>query len=403
MPYDKYAYTDNGAIRPIPENPMLRTASQGLGTLRRYLDNAGESVASALVPNTQLPVGSLLVGQSPEEIHQWAQGSSPFYQGTLNFAPGRDRGIIDTAFLPVGEAAGIGGLARSLARSLGASAMRRVIESVPMQAGRRQFMKNAGQAAVGTAVATPLLLRGLGKAAEHAAPEVAETATTRVVSPHDYHAMRGQANVHANHVADRTANDMYDGMTAESWHTHRDAAYNKAHAELLDDLHSRVEPYPTHKEINQKYNANVHGDEEHVAEYLKQGWLPTRESWIADQFPHLETVESKLKSGGEYVDPFTGNRASMRDGEIVWTNGLKSRHSPSGLQESSYQPWIENAHKANARQKLGLADEYGIYKGPDRPLPPRGTELDFPDPEPDYREYKHGGAIERTTYYRKIL
>jgi hypothetical protein len=345
-------------------------------------------------------VGDFFIGQSPEEIGNWSQGFSPFYQGTLNMVPGREQGVIDTASLPL---IGAGKLLGRGAEGIGSLA-RNAIEGTATDVGRREFLKKAGPAAAGTAIGAMAAPKILEHLLSEQVPAATEEAATRVVSPHDYHAMRAEAKVRAEHSAYETASNMHEG-TPESWHDHWNATHDKAHAELLDDLHSRVEPHPTEEEINKKYNANIHGDEEYLADRLKQGWLPTDQSWLADQFPNVETVESRLRSGGEYVNPFTGNRAFMRNGKIKWTNGLKSDDTPRGIYSKTMFEvpyghrgngvFSTDAHHANARQKLGLADEYGYYNGPSKRTP-------FDEPEPD-GEYKRGGFVERTTHDRKMI
>jgi hypothetical protein len=378
-----------GSIYPIEPNPLLDAASRGTGAVRKFLNREYRPD----VPKGGL--GDLLLGRSPEELNKWAYGFHPFndlkdWARTGPIQEQRQSGVADVAMLPVSEALGAAGLAT---KGLGSLARGAIEGSTNL--GRRQFLQNAGTATAGAAIAVPALLRGLGEATEHAAPKAVEGAATRVVSPHDYHAMRAQAELKVDSA-------LRDGETG-----HWDATHHKAHSELLDDLHSKVEPYPTHREINQKYNANTYGDDEYVAEHLKQGWLPDKNSWVAEQYPNLETVESRLQSSGNYVDPFSGNRAILRDGEVSWTNGLKADYNPSGFHEARYQGWLEPAHTTNARKELGLSDEYGKYIGPERKFPPqRFSDPGLPELEPnypDYGEFKRGGFIERTTRSRKIL
>lgn len=158
-----------GTIRPIPRNKLLAAISEGLRGTREGLDYVPlpEAVGGGL--------GSLLLGESPEEVSEWSYGFSPFKERPgasvipIEVRPGREQRLMDTALLPAAEAYGVAKLA--------AKRLKKGIEkavSGPVEQGRREFLSKAGQAAAGvaaTAAVAPDLVRTVTKtAAKTASP-----------------------------------------------------------------------------------------------------------------------------------------------------------------------------------------------------------------------------------------
>jgi len=187
-----------GSISPIEPNPLLDKTSQGLATLKKFLNR------DALYYNNGQPqgrYGDLLLGNSPEEINKWAYGFHPFndpkdWARTGPIQEQRQSGVADVAMLPLAETATAAELA---AKGLGALGRRAVAGTADL--GRRQFLKNAGTATTGVAVAAPLLLRNLGKDVEKAGASAAEKdlaktagkATTHA-TPEEFHAAMEKAH-----------------------------------------------------------------------------------------------------------------------------------------------------------------------------------------------------------------
>jgi hypothetical protein len=425
-------------IGPIEPNPLLDAASRGLSSLRSGLN---------YVP---LPswlgggVGNALISGAPEEISNWAYGFHPFndpkdWARTGPLREDRQSGVADVMMLPMSEMAGLAGLA---AKGTGALA-RGAIEG-GTSLGRRAFLKDAGTAAAGTAVAAPLLLKGLGKATEHAAPEAA----ARAISPHDYHAAVAKVGVQADETAHAAAHEAAHGAHPDHalsiWNNEYASTHHDVYQQGLSDLAEKHGHYPNEEEIRrntQKFDRNgnrIHEDNDaYVKGLTDQGWLPSEGSWVAKDYPHLETVQDRVKSHGHYVDPFSGNRAVPdvhNEGDLVWTNGALD--FDGSLATAQHQHWLlDDGHTVRAKQELGLEDKYGMRIGPKRSMHPtirdraaenwqklqkeRASMSEDPDAyglddtdiqqmmidasDPSVTKHKRGGSIERTTRTRKIL
>lgn len=184
-----------GSIYPIEPNPILDAASHGTEALRKFLNREYRHD----IPKGEL--GDLLLGRSPEELNKWAYGFHPFndpkdWARTGPIQEQRQSGVADVAMLPVSEALGAAGLAT---KGLGSLA-RGAIEG-GTSLGRRQFLKNAGTATAGAAVAAPLLLRNLGKDVEKAGAKAAEKDLAKTAgkaathaTPEEFHAAMEKAH-----------------------------------------------------------------------------------------------------------------------------------------------------------------------------------------------------------------
>jgi hypothetical protein len=186
---------------PSALNPLLRTFTPN--------NHAFSGEPSPVSRPESIHPGTLMMGQSPEEVQRWQEGNSPFMgkpsaEGApvIRSIPGRSGNIASDAFrfkedrtLPTLDTvllgADIGGLAGLAGRGLrrGAQAVAPVLNP-EMNVSRREFMGNTGKIAAGAAAAAvlPAALRG----AEHAAPVVdraaghAAAATVKKATAEDY-------------------------------------------------------------------------------------------------------------------------------------------------------------------------------------------------------------------------
>ena len=213
----RWKYTPPKAeMRATQPNPVLGGISSGLGSFRSLLDALGNAKLHA--PPGVPGVGHMMMGTSPEEVGEWARGSSPFseepnYGNILDprIKPGREQGVMDVAL----TGADIGGL--------GLAGLRRGVRAAyptlnpEMNVSRREFMGNTGKAAAGLAVASavPLALRG----AEHVTPHVAEATVAHAIPA----AARAAAAVPATHAE-------YTALINLARHNARDAHYARLDA-----------------------------------------------------------------------------------------------------------------------------------------------------------------------------
>ena len=133
----RYKYKPPKAeMRATRENPVLGGISSGLGTLRDFLDKAGDAVLPR--PPGVLGVGEGVVGTAPEEIGEWSRGFSPFseepnYGNILDprIKPGREQGVLDVASLGLEAAApGLAGL-RNIGMRAKVNPVGRIIDTAP--------------------------------------------------------------------------------------------------------------------------------------------------------------------------------------------------------------------------------------------------------------------------------
>lgn len=116
-----------GEIRPTPRNPVLGGVADFVRNVR---DLANQYEIKEFVPLLGgMGIGDLLMGQSPEEIEEWAYGNAPMRIPEMSNVPivktGRKEQLMDTMFLGVdaaglGKGAGIAG--KAAAKSLGPKA-----------------------------------------------------------------------------------------------------------------------------------------------------------------------------------------------------------------------------------------------------------------------------------------
>lgn len=116
-----------GEIRPTPRNPVLGSVADFVRNVR---DLANQYEIKEFVPLLGgMGIGDLLMGQSPEEIEEWAYGNAPMRIPETSNVPivktGRKEQLMDTMFLGVdaaglGKGAGIAG--KAAAKSLGPKA-----------------------------------------------------------------------------------------------------------------------------------------------------------------------------------------------------------------------------------------------------------------------------------------
>lgn len=210
------------SIGPIDENPLLSAASSGLGSLRDVLNYINpRSIASGpyavQLPSSVDPqpfsLGDLLLGKSPEEVKEWSQGFSPFYDQSYGFNPSirpeRREGVVSVAALPVAETAGLASLIGKGARSGVQKIARKTIEDATTDASRREFLKKSGATAA-TAATAGVLGRDFLTTADKTAVKTASKAAPKVVSqliktPHAYHLEKIYAR-------GRAAQDVLDGL-----------------------------------------------------------------------------------------------------------------------------------------------------------------------------------------------
>ncbi len=127
------------SIKPTPRFSTLGALADALTWLRDKGDDASLAAVRAFTPagryltkDTQLGLGSLMLGKAPEEVNEWAYGNAPVqvtasaYPGigsyVPQFKPGRAESTVDAIFgaqagLPLAKAAGKAG-GKALAKSI---------------------------------------------------------------------------------------------------------------------------------------------------------------------------------------------------------------------------------------------------------------------------------------------
>lgn len=106
------AMADGGSVKASPRNAALGLIADYLTKLRDFGDKAK-------IPFTDMGLGELFMGKTPEEVNEWAYGNSPLQVvggGTGSYVPqikqGRSQQVADTMF----SAPGLGQLARATGR-----------------------------------------------------------------------------------------------------------------------------------------------------------------------------------------------------------------------------------------------------------------------------------------------
>lgn len=422
-------------FRATPQNPLLGATSRGIRKARETLD---------YVPLPDLlggGLGSLLMGDAPEEIERWSYGSSPFYSteyGTPamigRMRPERVGPMVDTVGLPVAEAYG---LAKLTGKGLKAAG-RKVAGAAekPVEQGRRKFIKDAGLAAAGATVArtTPDILDNLATKAvdEPLAARIAARMAARL-TPAQYYRKLAGAKV-LQDIAFNKALKEYPEFDPSKYPDTADletvfdnyvsAKYDsaaKAAAAVRDEaMKDTPFGYYSADELDTMMYGN---DADYVRELMRQDILPESHTWVAHAgkkhgIEGFETVADRIARTGEYVDPSSGNRAFLDEsGNVVWTNGL--RDGKGNLITNRYQHWLgKDAYEIDALREAGMYDESTRSVKPEasrlgQPRNPYSSFTDDGDPTPwDTDElgnpidelgnrtdvYKSGGSIENTTH-----
>ncbi len=112
--------------------------SKKLGALSDLLLRAREYADKAKIPFTEMGLGELLIGKTPEEINEWSYGNAPFTVPEMTRVPqlkrGRGEQLLDTAF----SAADVAGLTKFVPR-VAKSLINRAVET-----GTRSPLAQAG-------------------------------------------------------------------------------------------------------------------------------------------------------------------------------------------------------------------------------------------------------------------
>lgn len=385
-----------GTFNAVPRNPYVGAASDAVGGLRTFLNQATIPKAVPLIGGQG--VGQIITGDAPEELDRWAHGFSPFkdrnvpgyagLRGVPDLQTKRAGPIADILLLGV-DAAGVGGGLRALGKTGVKNAARgfnNLIDDTGRDASRRAFVKKAGIVGAGTAVAaaTPRMLKTMAKAV---APDPT-TVATRVAKnalgsvPEYYKALRQAGETFSNTFRDKQLELMHvdpkylaleqkyndvlasrkalydeanpngphfddapenmDNMPDEFWELDdmRDALEGQAHQYARDAEEQALDAI---RKANPDY-ADLPRHAEDVYD-LKTRSFPPEFLQRTGLLPDDNAVFKHLKKGGEYIDPITGNKARLIEGAEPHGVGHKgTRHdieweSPSG-QVSPYQHWL---------------------------------------------------------------
>jgi len=170
-------------MKSIDQNWLGKFIANALYSGRDFTNNVGSSMANALdtvtpgkLPRTDSGLGDFIFGKAPEYAEDRSYGMrgpiSDTGSGTL------DKRLIDVAGLPLPYmAAGMG------MKGLIKSAVKPKASFIPPQVAlenqsRRDFLKNAGMATAGVAIAPHVALKGIEKLGAKLAPDVGRAATT---------------------------------------------------------------------------------------------------------------------------------------------------------------------------------------------------------------------------------
>lgn len=415
-----------GSIRATPRNRYVGAASDTVGDLRNFLNKAKipESVPIAGGQGA----GDLFIGQAPEELNNWSYGFSPFkdsnvpgysgLRGIPDIQPSRVGPVADTLFLGA-DATGLGMAGTALSRAGLRNAQRRfnnVISDAGQDSSRRQFIKNAGivGATGAVAAATPKLLKTAAKALAPNPTTVATRAAKNSVSgvPEFYTRLRGMAN-HRDLLAGKYASELAESPRYKKLMADKELEIQKRSDaptpdEYLDEpdweldrLQDELQDIYFEKTLEGRDMAQLEY-EEALGDFLKANPdyydLPENIDSIFDletRFPqefldrtgYLDydyDIYTRLKNGGEYIDPTTGNRALIQEGGRIpkkgeiGTTGAIEWQSPRG-DVRPHQHWLP---KYVPEAEIGTLNRDGTRKGFKRTqvAPLRGIEAldDFP-------------------------
>jgi hypothetical protein len=295
-------------------------------------------------PNPEgMGMGTMFMGQSPEEIQRWQEGDSPFMRKpsaegspVVRSIPGRSGNIASDAFrfkspervLSTMDTALLGADVAGLAALTG-SGLRRGARAVAptlnpeVSTSRRKFLGDTGKVAAGAAAAAalPAALRGVERAApvvERASAGAATRAATRATIA-DYYAARRLAqeraereafelagdspNLNQSEVYDQTLKQemdkLYENPDFEPYREHIDAerAHNEASKKAYDDYINRNEgTYDSHEdyheagaEMRHKWNEKQYEFERKYGADIDYGQV----NWDKAADPKYEFVDPK--------------------------------------------------------------------------------------------------------------
>ena len=341
---------------------------------------------------------------------------------------GREQGLMDVA-LTGADVAGLG-----LAGLRGGVRAAYPTLNPEMNMSRREFISNTGKAAAGLAAASavPFALRGAEHVApvvRHVAPHAA-AAVTRV-APHTFHtaervatriaAAHGEA-VHARVLMEELAktkekiearahmdpaeygghidedfDDIINHATNSAYQRRAEAEAEK-HQEIMDDLRKD----PKYQGIPTKWELEMEAHQE-AARKAKNDFGVTDDDLFLEpesyyhRDPHVEAARQQmrrdngiienqkfrehgyldpdevvelLRSGKEYADPFTGNRAILNEGgyhgNIMWESpeGARRAHQYrlEQIHEIDRPPEEHLVHHNERHYKDGYEDVFDLAK-----------------------------------------
>lgn len=266
-------------------------------------------------------LGTMLVGQSPEEIQRWTEGNSPFMgkpssegapvirsipgrsgniaSDAFRFKEGRIQPTADTAFLGA-DLAGLAGLATRGVRT----GVQKAYPSLnpEVNTSRREFLGNTGKIAAGAAAAAaiPAAIRG----AEHAAPivdravaPIAARGAARAVTHAtiaDYYAARKLAQDRAERVA-------YE-IDGDNAHLNPAEVYEETLKQEMDKLYENpaFEPYREHMDMERAHND---GMREAYNDYMVDNDFARLDNTYQDMFEKRDTNNYEFeKKHGAAID-----------------------------------------------------------------------------------------------------
>jgi hypothetical protein len=224
-------------------------------------------------PNPEgMGMGTMFMGQSPEEIQRWQEGDSPFMRKpsaegspVVRSIPGRSGNIASDAFrfkspervLSTMDTALLGADVAGLAALTG-SGLRRGARAVAptlnpeVSTSRRKFLGDTGKVAAGAAAAAalPAALRGVERAApvvERASAGAAARAASRITIA-DYYAARRLAQ-------ERAEREAFD-LDGDSPNLDQSEVYDQTLKQEMDKLYENpaFEPYREHIAIERAHN-----------------------------------------------------------------------------------------------------------------------------------------------------
>jgi hypothetical protein len=385
---------------------------------------------------TKVHAGTLMMGQSPEEVQRWQEGNSPFMgkpsaEGApvIRSIPGRSGNIASDAFrfkegrtLPVldtvlvgSDIAGLAGLAgRGLRR--GAQAAYPALNP-EMNMSRREFMGNTGKVAGGLAAASvlPLAVRGT----EHAAPVVeraaghAAAAAARTATHAEYQAAKELARLNAIRAMDLV------GLPRDSLEASR--AYKLA----LEDEMARIKNNPHFKDFESI--DDIRAREAQELDELERNYDGSRDRQNPnDGADYGEDWENYMYRRQEIEDKYYDITAAYDkkhgyiDNNEVYTRMTEDPNfkyvDPYSHRELAWVKWDKDKHQwvkteFNPNQYVGTNGQTRGFINPEtgRAYANRVNPSEHPDPSAEYwkkylrdREIPHakGGSVTMPDNYR---